>query len=372
MHGKKKFKNGYINNKLKKWGNCMLIIKNTILFLVLNLYFTCQASSCESYLYKQETDNLSNLLIQACDTQIRLATFITHLSVLYPNSTVSDPGIKNLKTINQLLTTRWNGNPAYITDYARVTIAVDSFHEIYRCLEDIKKSHFQVISIRDNFLLPYPSKYRDINVVIKDRTNNHLAEIQINSSAILTFKDAIGHPCFNTMRNLEANALVEKRTLSDAEQNLITNLNTYSVTGYNKAFGNSLMLQNKKLRVGIYGIFILNNKVLMTKEQSGSKMIYNFPGGGLDPDEGLADALIRECKEEIGTDVVVRDLLYTQRGISEHDDFPGSYTFSMYCAINIENPKSIKNGYWFPIDQLPLSEMLPADIELANYLWQNT
>lgn len=124
---------------------------------------------------------------------------------------------------------------------------------------------------------------------------------------------------------------------------------------------------NKKLRVGVYGILIHDNSVLMVRTKSGSRWIYNFPGGGVEPDEGLGEALIRECQEEIGADVIVKDQIYSTKELFTHDDFTHFYMFNLYYVIELKDKKTITadDTKWFPIDNLPLNEMLEVDKEFV-------
>jgi len=133
-------------------------------------------------------------------------------------------------------------------------------------------------------------------------------------------------------------------------------------------------IDNKFLRVGVYGILIQNNQVLMTRTQSGSRLIYNFPGGGVEQNEGLAGALIRECKEELEASIIVQDRIYTAKNLYINPDFPNSYMFNLYYTIKLQTNESISmtDAKWFPINNLPISEMLDIDKEFAAAYLQNT
>jgi ADP-ribose pyrophosphatase YjhB (NUDIX family) len=348
-------------------------LKVIFLFVVTSalvvFFFYRKEHVVRAYECKQYTSNLDCLLRDAHDSQGRLIAFLNALKVKYKNSVVIDPGVKQMPTINQLLKMRCNNDASKITDYARATIGVENVYQVYRCLEDIKASNLQVISIRDNFFKPSPENYRDINVVFKDPVNNHLGEIQINTLALLAFKKEKGYKLFDKIRKIKFKAHQENRSPSNEEVLIMKECVTESVVGYNNAFGGSMKIDNKTLRIGVYGILINNkNEVLMVREQSGSKLIYNFPGGGVDSNEGLAEALVRECKEEIVADVKVKDLVYTTKDLYVHEDFSNCYMFGLYYTIDVQDRTHVKNGKWFPINNLPVHEMLPIDREFATFL----
>lgn len=59
-------------------------------------------------------------------------------------------------------------------------------------------------------------------------------------------------------------------------------------------------------RPAVYGVIIRDNKVLLSKQWDG----YDFPDGGIDLDESMEQALIREVKEETGLDVKMGKILH--------------------------------------------------------------
>ena len=177
---------------------------------------------------------------------------------------------------------------------------------------------------------------------------------------------------FDQIRNIHAKSYQENRTLSFEENQIISQLTQESIIGYNKAFKDSLKISDQTIRLGVYGIIVHKDEVLMVKTQSGSKSIYNFPGGGVDEDESLAQALIRECQEEINTVVQVKDCLYTAKSLYKHEDFPSFYMFNIYYDIEVKDKeefyqkKLAEDNKWFPINDLPRDEMLPIDIEFVE------
>lgn len=310
---------------------------------------------------QQKTSVLCELLAEARETQTRIVPLLHDIPMVIQ---VIDPGIKGMETINRLLKTRWNGDASYITDYARATIVVENFPDIYFCLEELKK-HVHVLSIDDHYALPFPEMYRDINVVFADPCNGHIGEIQINSKPMILFKNTAGHDIFDKIRIIRAKEQLENRMLTEDEIKRIQELTNMSIGGYKSAFA----MSHVGTRIGVYGICIQDKKVLMVKTQSGTKTIYNFPGGGVDDNEGFIDALKRECLEEIGCMTTVQQMICTSDRLYKHPDFDNN-SFHLYYAMTIDSAidSSIQEAQWFPIDKLPLDMMLEVDKSIIKFL----
>ena len=72
-------------------------------------------------------------------------------------------------------------------------------------------------------------------------------------------------------------------------------------------------MNNIFLRNSAKAIIRKDNKVLLIQKQHpGNPRFTVFPGGGQEPSETLAEALARECLEEIGAKIRVGDLLYVR------------------------------------------------------------
>lgn len=73
------------------------------------------------------------------------------------------------------------------------------------------------------------------------------------------------------------------------------------------------MLNENKIVVAVKGIILRNGKVLIIKRASNDNIgaeTWECVGGKIEFGEELEDALIREIKEEVGLNVVVRKILY--------------------------------------------------------------
>ncbi len=64
----------------------------------------------------------------------------------------------------------------------------------------------------------------------------------------------------------------------------------------------------ERLRPGAKALIVHEGKILLVKEKlvrNGKEMvIYDFPGGGIEPGESLQEAVVREVFEEIGIQIV--------------------------------------------------------------------
>lgn len=79
------------------------------------------------------------------------------------------------------------------------------------------------------------------------------------------------------------------------------------------------------------------NILLLRKEGYADGVRYALPGGGQDLGETLEQALVRECLEEIGTRVQIRDLLHVADTFKPRDTSPAStrhlVEFLFDCSI---------------------------------------
>jgi 8-oxo-dGTP pyrophosphatase MutT (NUDIX family) len=314
---------------------------------------------------------------QAEETQCYIVASLQAISSEIEGSTIIDSGTKELKTINQLLQTRWNNDPSRITDYARATIVVITVSDVYHCLDALYQSPLQILEVQDNFFTPYPENYRDLSIVIKDPQNSHIGEIQINTYAMVEFKNCLGHKMFDQIRNIKAHVCLENRTFTEEELGIINSLTKSSKEGYNQAFFDSMNTAEKKERIGVYGILLdFQGRILLTQTRSGSKIVFNFPGGGVERDEGFQEALIRECEEEIGATISIERLLYTTKGVHIHEDFPDNSMFNLYYLVRTdgtifncqEEEGSTLLSKWFSLDEIPLAQILSVDREFVEYI----
>jgi len=61
---------------------------------------------------------------------------------------------------------------------------------------------------------------------------------------------------------------------------------------------------NDLYRFSVHAVILKDGKVLLLKQTYGDKR-WGLPGGGVEPGETVHEAISRECKEELGVDVVI-------------------------------------------------------------------
>ena len=118
----------------------------------------------------------------------------------------------------------------------------------------------------------------------------------------------------------------------------------------------------------VAAIIIHNNKVFATQRDYGEfKDRWEFPGGKIEPGETPQEALVREIREELDTEIIVGDLLETVEY-----DYPG-FHLSMdcfLCAVQSGNLvlKEHEAARWLTAETLDKVDWLPADRSLIEII----
>ncbi len=111
----------------------------------------------------------------------------------------------------------------------------------------------------------------------------------------------------------------------------------------------------------VAAIIVKDHKVFATQRGYGEwKDFWEFPGGKIDAGETPEEALCREIKEELDTEIAV-DKLFT----TINYDYP-TFNITMHCYLcTIENGSLTllehEAAKWLSLDQLDSVTWLPAD-----------
>lgn len=95
------------------------------------------------------------------------------------------------------------------------------------------------------------------------------------------------------------------------------------------------------------------------------KDYWEFPGGKIEPGEAPEDALHREIREELDTEIRIDSFLAT----IEHD-YP-AFHLTMHCFLCSVSSgkltlKEHENAVWLSKEQLESLAWLPADVKVVN------
>ena len=134
-----------------------------------------------------------------------------------------------------------------------------------------------------------------------------------------------------------------------------------------------------EIRNAARALIVQDGRILLLRKQGypdGER--FALPGGGQDPGETLRQALLRECLEEIGTQVLIHDLLHVADYFKARDTDPPStrhlVEFLFHCEVpesytpmNGEHPdKHQVEVVWAHLDTLPDMPLFPRS--MAQFL----
>ena len=125
----------------------------------------------------------------------------------------------------------------------------------------------------------------------------------------------------------------------------------------------------------VYGVLRDGHKVLLTRSRFGESTFINFPGGGVELEEGPGDALRREFVEETG--LVIRPVrtLYANQEAHLSTKAPIQIVSVYWLVERVSgdlrlagNGDDVLEVFWRDIGDMPLDEMFPAEVEFARRL----
>jgi len=138
----------------------------------------------------------------------------------------------------------------------------------------------------------------------------------------------------------------------------------------------SIVMNERKHIEVVAAIIQCEGKLFATQRGYGEwKDWWEFPGGKIEPKEAPEEALKREIREELATEIEVGELLTTVEY-----DYPGpalsgaeGFHLTMHCYLCfiISGQLSLlehEDARWLTIDELDSVKWLPADVEVVKEL----
>lgn len=99
--------------------------------------------------------------------------------------------------------------------------------------------------------------------------------------------------------------------------------------------------------IGVYGIYIKNNSVLLIKKSRGPyEGMYDLPGGRIEPGETMEEGLKREFIEEVGAEVTNQTFLSENEYTTENYRGKPFRHFGTYFIVSLSSDdiKTIPDG----------------------------
>ena len=130
----------------------------------------------------------------------------------------------------------------------------------------------------------------------------------------------------------------------------------------------SITMNERKHIVVVAAIIVRDGRIFATQRGYGDwKDWWEFPGGKVEPGESPEDALKREIREELATEIEVDELLTTVEY-----DYP-KFHLMMHCYLCtiISGDLSLlehEDARWLAIDELDSVKWLPADKDVIEKL----
>ncbi|MFB5089598.1 NUDIX domain-containing protein [Psychrobacillus sp. PGGUH221] len=129
------------------------------------------------------------------------------------------------------------------------------------------------------------------------------------------------------------------------------------------------------IRNSAKAVIVKDGKVLAVKIHENGGTYYILPGGGQKHGENLHQALERECKEELGAEVEIGELLFVREYIGKNHELAAYHShahqteFMFLCNVNQdtfingEGPDKGQIGTeWLPINELLEYKLFPQSL----------
>ena len=127
------------------------------------------------------------------------------------------------------------------------------------------------------------------------------------------------------------------------------------------------MNERKHIEV-VAAIIVRDGRIFATQRGYGEwKDWWEFPGGKIEPGESPEDALKREIREELATEIEVDELLTTV----EYDYPKFHLTMHCYLCTIISGDLTLlehEDARWLALDELDCVKWLPADKDVIEKL----
>ena len=134
-----------------------------------------------------------------------------------------------------------------------------------------------------------------------------------------------------------------------------------------------------RFNIRVYGLLVVDGRILVSDERIRDFAFTKFPGGGLEFGEGVEDCLIREWQEEAQVTITIDSHFYTTGFYQESAFNPNDQVISIYYRVStgeldrleIQNSDPAQQLRWIALKDLTLADVtFPIDKHVVGLLKQ--
>lgn len=183
---------------------------------------------------KQPHSDFNQLYQKAVSGQTELET-VTQKIAQQSNTYTHSSGLKSKQRARDKVAAKYTGNSDKITDITRTSIVAQNIPTLMSAFELLEEKT-QILRIKNRFVSPNPSGYRDLSLLVRLPESGIVAEVQLHLEAFSVIKNGKEHDNYELIQEMQRLQLTENRALSEIEQASIDKLRKESQQMYQQAW----------------------------------------------------------------------------------------------------------------------------------------
>ena len=187
---------------------------------------------------KQPYAEFEQLYQQAIAGQNELEAITARIAI-QSNSEILSSGVKSKLRAIDKINTKLAGNSEKITDLARTSIVAKDIATLMDAFA-LFNEQTEVVRIKNRFITPGASGYRDLSLLVRLPESQIIAEVQLHLEAFSEIKNGKEHQNYEQIQHIERMQLTDNRPLSEIELAAISKLRKESQLLYQHAWSQYL------------------------------------------------------------------------------------------------------------------------------------
>jgi len=183
---------------------------------------------------RQPYSDFNTLYSKAHQAQYELETICKSVA-LQTNAQALFSGVKSQQRAQTKIKTDLSNEVSRITDLARGTIVTNDIEDLVTTFE-LLENQTKIVSVKNRFKNPAPSRYRDLNILVELPKTKIIAEVQLHLADIAKVKNGPEHELYEQIQHIERNAVASNGMLNQLEQARINKLRQQSINLYHDAW----------------------------------------------------------------------------------------------------------------------------------------